>query len=119
MKLKSYIKIIVLFLTVSIVFLSSGCYNDNKEELYIKFSCDTGNVSYNNNIQKMFASRCVSCHNGSHATCNLNNYTNSHAYAIKPGTNLYTKVKNGDHNNQVLDDCEKSRLRIWISTGAN
>ena len=106
---------------ISIVLLSS-CYNDNEEDIYKYFtatSCDSANITYSKHIKTLFDSKCSSCHNGTDATCNLNNFANAHAYAIIPNTNLYTYVSDGTHKNQVLTDCEKKQLKLWIETGAN
>jgi len=111
-------RILLTTIIILTLFTHTSCYNDNEEDIYILFSCDTVNVSYTENLKSLFDSRCVSCHNGSHSTCNLNNFDNAHSYAIKPETNLYTIVEGGTHKNQVLTDCEKNQLRLWISTGA-
>jgi hypothetical protein len=112
--------ILITVIFINIIFCS--CYNDNKEDIYILFNsgtCDTNNVTYTKNIKHIFDIHCVNCHNGSSLVCNLNNFANSHSYAVIPNTVLYSKVKDGNHNYQVLTDCEKKQLRIWIATGAN
>ena len=106
---------------ISVVVLFSSCYNDNEEDIYQYFAettCDSVNITYSKHIKPLFDSRCKSCHNGADANCNLNNYENAHAYAIQPNTNLYSYVSDGSHKNQILSDCEKKQLKMWIDTGA-
>jgi len=110
-----------IFIMISSVMLSA-CYNDNEEDIYSKFnatlSCDTLNVDYEKNIKYILTSKCVSCHDGSHPTCNLNNFNNAHNYALLPNTNLYTYVEGNNHQNTELSDCELKQLKLWIENGA-
>lgn len=104
------------------MFTLYACYYDNEEDIYAKFNsklnCDTIDVSYTKNLRYFFDTNCASCHDGSHPTCNLNNYNNAHSYATQPNTNLYTVVVNNDHKNRVLTGCELKQLKLWIENGA-
>ena len=103
------------------IFILNGCYNDNEEDIYIKFNsstCDTTNVNYTENMKYFFDSKCASCHDGSHPTCNLNNFENSHQYAMLSNTNLYTYMSNNVHKNCILTECENKQLKLWIENGA-
>ncbi len=114
-------KYCIFFVFISFALLTS-CYNDNEEDIYSKFNaslnCDTIDVNYEENIKFILNANCASCHDGSHPSCNLNNYTNARNYALLPNSNLYTYVENNTHKDAVLSDCELKQLKLWIENGA-
>ena len=116
-------KILKLFILIGIMAFMSGCYYDNLEDLYPVTNninaCDTTNVTYTSTMKTFFDNKCAGCHNGSHASCNLNNYTNAQSYVVAHGMALYNKVTSTTpHNSITLTDCEKKQLRIWITNNA-
>lgn len=111
-----------IFVLMGFIISISSCYNDNEEDIYIKFnagvSCDTTNITYDKNMKTFFNAKCASCHDGSQSACNLNNYNNAHNYAIQANSNLYTTVAGNSHKNCVLTACEDLQLKLWIENGA-
>lgn len=111
----------ILFMVFVLVTLTS-CYNDNEEDIYINFdngiACDTVNVSYSEGISSLLNSRCVTCHDASHSSCVLDTYAAASLYALRPNSNLYTKVADNTHENIVLSPCDLKQLKIWIENGA-
>jgi len=114
-------KIKVLFFAFLLAIITSSCYNDNEEDVYALFGqvCDTINVNYEKNIKTFLNYKCVSCHDGSHPTCNLNNYIQASNYALLPASNLYSTVSNNNHKNCYLNECELKQLKLWIENGAH
>lgn len=111
-----------ILLTVLIAWVVTACYYDNEQDVYALFDdsvlCDTLQVTYDKHIKALFDAGCVSCHDGSHATCNLHTYEASQTYATQASSNLYTYVAENNHKNRVLTECEHQQLQIWIKNGA-
>lgn len=113
------IKSITLFFIISSLLYFSSCYYDNYEEIYPKDPntagvCDTSNVLYTSDIKPIFDLKCKSCHSSGNSTgCNLENYNVAKSYIIAKGFKLYDKVKNNNHQNITLSDCEKLKIHRW------
>lgn len=111
------------------VFSIQSCYYDNEEELYpeITNGCDTTDVTYSNNIQKIISSRCLGCHSDASyyeygGGVALEGYENVKVSADNGGL-LGTITHNPDYTAMPkgaskMDDCKIEQIKIWIEDGA-
>lgn len=116
-------KYIYPFLLASVVFAVSGCFYDNKEELFqLDDDCVTENLSYEFDIEPIISSRCYQCHDNS---------TGFGGYVIEGFTNLKPHVdivlNSIKHTNgaspmpkgePMIPDCEIQKIEAWINDGA-
>lgn len=120
--MKRIIKTGILLLALG--FLQS-CYWDNEEELYpMAQPCDTTNVTYSGSIAPLLDANCASCHNSSlpQGSVNLDNYGG--VKVVADNGRLWGAVNHSDgysampQNRPKLNDCNLSKIRIWINDGA-
>ena len=125
MKTRSLL-LFIASITLSLVI--SGCYYDNKEDLYLSYpgnsSCDTNNVTYSKTIDPIFASYCSSnsCHGGSNPQKGIS--TSNHSSV----TSNIDKIRAAINENigsstfmpkdgNKLSTCDLSKIDIWIRQG--
>jgi hypothetical protein len=111
--------IIIIVLGVSIL---SGCYYDNKEELYpntygTQITCDTSNLTYTNSIKTIIDANCASssCHGAGGTSPDLSSYINvtSNITRVKArAIDLKTMPASAP-----LSVCEINKLQAWINAG--
>ena len=110
-------------ISIALVSLMSGCYYDNKADLYpSNTTCDPGAVTYAGKVLSIIQSNCYSCHGSGSAqgNVNLDGYTNLKAYAdngklmgaIEHKTG-YSPMPQGGK----LSDCDIAVIQKWISEG--
>lgn len=120
--IKIMIRKFLLFVSVSLVFLMSGCYYDNEETLYPDaVMCDTTNVTFHANIEPIIQGNCAV------SGCHVAGGTGSGIFTTYAG--LKTKVNNGSLKRRVLErkdmppnsrlnGCQLSLIKIWLDAGA-
>lgn len=114
-------------LSCAIVLLGTGCYNDNREDLYPSIgSCDTITVSFSAFIAPLMNTTCATsaCHDAATASFALilDNYTDIRQIALNGkllgsvthASGFYPMPKNAAR----LDDCTIAKIRAWINAGA-
>jgi hypothetical protein len=122
--MKKYFPLIVI-VTIA---LMTGCYYDNKEELYpeLSFTCDTANVTYSIQVKNILNSYCIGCHGGSYMNdggkIRLDNYTDLKTI-VDNGKLLGALVhlpnyKPMPKNSPPLSDCRINQIKAWINKGA-
>ncbi len=121
-------KILILLLSL-FAFSIQSCYYDNEEELYpqITDGCDTTNVTYSNNVQKIISSRCLGCHSDASykdygGGVALEGYNNLKSSADNGGL-IGTITHNQDYSAMPkgankLDDCKIEQIKTWVAQGA-
>ncbi len=123
-----------ILLAFIILFIFTGCYKDNEQELYQFTSildttktsgCDTSNLTYAGKIEPIIQQNCIVCHGSSYQTMgggfNLQTVTaiaaiaknNNRLYnAVTSTTNLMPKGGN------KLSDCQILQIQTWVNKGA-
>src|SRR5690349_8128887 len=102
--------------------LLSGCYYDVESELYPKDpnqTCDTLNIGYQNRIEPIMKSNCVSCHSGSGASGNVSLDTYENVKQATISRNLYgavahTSSKPMPQGGNKFPDCDIKAIKKWM-----
>ena len=115
--MKTQIKNIIL--GVALITLS-GCYYDRVLPIEVE-----GEISYSQQVQTVFDSKCIGCHNGSQAPdlqsgLSYDNLMNGGYITVEaPASSLlYTKL-NGGSMDGFASSNDKSTILKWIEQGAN
>lgn len=109
-----------------LVVICSGCYNDNREELYPSTLCDTSNTTFAATIQPILQQNCA--------------LSNCHATGSALGVyvlDTYTGVAQATNNNRLLgaikhesgfasmpknmpklSSCDIMKIERWVNKGA-
>lgn len=117
-------RIIKFIIAVALSALFTGCYYDNKTELYPDLGCDTAVVSYAKFVKPIIDRDCKACHSGASpiGVVPLNDYTQISASA-KSGK-LYGSVswaagfKSMPQGGSKWNECDLIKLKSWINKGA-
>ena len=110
------------FIAFTTVFIS-GCYYDNKEDLYPKVVCNITSVTYSGNVEKIIRSNCYSCHSSAAqlANVNLEGYPNLKVYADNGKLAGVIQHQSGfaamPQGAAKLSDCDISVIKTWINNG--
>ena len=113
-----------LAILVSLTLLITGCYYDNKEDLYPSaVSCDTGSVTYSGKVLSIIQSNCYACHGSGNTlgNVNLDGYANLKLVAdngkligvIEHQAGFSPMPQGGTR----LSDCNIAVIKKWISDG--
>src|SRR6476620_10443424 len=104
--------------------LLSGCYYDNKEELYpIVQACDTIAVTYSGIVVSIVQRNCYSCHGSGNTlgNVNLDGYAKLKTYATNGKLAGVIEHLNGfspmPQGGNKLSDCDISIVNKWIGDG--
>jgi hypothetical protein len=115
-------KLNYLVVFAATVFLNS-CYYDIEEELYPNNFCDTTAVTFSGSVNGILQQNCISCHNGSTTSGNVN---------LEGFSNVNTYVQNGRLMGTIthsagfipmpqgagkLSDCDIATIQQWINNG--
>lgn len=114
-------------LGISIILLAflQSCYYDNVEDLYpTPLPCDTSIVTYSGSIAIIMQDNCNACHasgfpQGGVVTDNYNDLK-----TIADNGKLWGAVNHEEgyspmpKNKPKLNDCDLSKIKIWIDNGA-
>jgi len=104
----------------------SGCYNDNREDLYpVTGDCDTATVTYAATIQPIISSKCATsgCHAGAIPTgIDLSGHSGLQTVAMN-GKLLAAITHSGGASPMPkgmpkLDDCSIAKISKWVNSGA-
>ncbi|MCB0643522.1 MAG: hypothetical protein KDC44_17870 [Phaeodactylibacter sp.] len=116
----------LFFLTLSLAFLT-GCYYDNKEDLYQyiqQVDCTATAATFATDVDPILATYCQLCHSNSRqdGNVNLEGYQNVKPY-VENGK-LYGTM-NHDAGFLIMPTsgvkvsfCELEKVRLWIANGA-
>ncbi|SRR5690606_8200904 len=117
----------ITLLSCAVIFLSTGCYNDNREDLYPAIGdCDTATVSYSEFIAPLMNASCATsaCHDAATASFALilDNHADVQQIALNGkllgsvthASGFYPMPKNAAR----LDECTIAKIRAWVNAGA-
>ena len=112
-----------LIMFVGFTFAISGCYYDNKTEIYGNTVCDTANPTYTATIQPMINQNCIGCHGSSSPSggISLTSYDQVKVVATK-GSLEGTMNQSGSYAlmppGGKLTTCKLNQVAKWIRNGA-
>ena len=106
-------------------FSLSSCYNDNEEDLYLKYptssACDTTAVTYSTSVAPIFATYCNGCHGGGNPSVNIatDNYDAvvAHMDRIKGCVHHESGFSAMPKDSSPLSTCDLAKIDIWIRDG--
>ena len=108
----------------ALAFMQS-CYYDNEEELYPDTPvCDTLNVTYSGDVAIIMQDNCNACHGSSFPQSGIITDNYNDLKEIADNGKLWGAVnhENGyspmPQDRPKLNDCDLSKIRIWINNGA-
>ncbi len=114
-----------VFITGTLVFLISisGCYYDNKTEMYGTAECDTANPTYTSTIQPMINQNCIGCHGSSSPSGGVSLTTYAQVLVVATKGNLEgTMNQSGGYAlmppGGKLSACKLNQMAKWIRNGA-
>ena len=105
--------------------LLQSCYWDNAEDLYpMVQECDTSNVTYAATISIIMENNCNACHNSSFPQGGVivDNYTD--LKVVVDNGRFWGALNHEDgyspmpQNMPKLNECNLSKIRVWIDQGA-
>jgi hypothetical protein len=133
MKLQKILKIIALPLLLSLLFTTSNCTYKNAQEVYPidTIGCNTGNVSFANDIVPILVANCYSCHSNQNKFLGsgyvLEGYANDTLYVQNnpPNANMYNNVSDANVSDfyhmpkglPSISACEIIKIKAWIDQG--
>jgi hypothetical protein len=102
----------------------SGCYYDNKEDLYpAVIACDSSAVTYSGKVLSLVQEKCYTCHGNGNTlgNVNLDGYSNLKVYADNGKLVGAIEHQNGfspmPQGGGKLGDCDIAVIKRWISDG--
>lgn len=101
-------------LFVAFILAICSCKNESEDQL-TAVPCDSGTVTYSQQIKTLFDGKCISCHSGGASVCELDTYANAKQYVDQFGELLYNMVANNTHQGVNLTPCEKVQLQKWVA----
>ncbi len=111
----------VLFLAIFSVAITS-CYKDREELLYPKFDCSVKQSTYSGDIQSIFSSKCLTCHNSLGTAQSYPISTYSEIISIDTARIRADCFGGGNQmpkaGSPQLTEEEKSKLKCWLDNGA-
>lgn len=116
----NWMKKVIISSTLIVIASLSGCYYDNKQEMY--GSCDSSNVTFASTIEPIINANCVGCHGSSapSAGISLVGY-DLVAAAATSGKLAGTMNNTGGHilmpPGGKLDNCKLNQVNKWIRNG--
>lgn len=113
----------VKFVACLVLFIWSGCTQENEEDLFSGVICETDNVSYQANIVPIIQNNCLVCHSTAAGLGNirLQRYTDLVNYI--PGGLLMGSIRHDPgfkpmpQNGSRINDCDIDKLEAWIEAG--
>ena len=118
------IKITSVLLVLGIILLT-GCYYDNKEDLFlIDTDCPRENVTYSQTIEPILNNRCYTCHAAGIELGNINLEDFATLKFYVNNTKLIKSIKHESGASAMpqggakIPDCEIQKIEKWISDGA-
>jgi hypothetical protein len=124
--MKDLLRISPLTFLALIIFMLTGCFNDNEETLYGTETCKTTNISYAQDILPIMTAYCLTCHsaanaNGLGGNISLEGYAALKVYAdngkflssVQQDGNASSMPKGGSK----IPNCQISKIAAWIQEG--
>lgn len=119
-----YLSFFTAFVACAAIISATGCYNDNREELYPITSCDTANVTYAAVVKPIIDSKCAT--SGCHLGTAPSGYDLSSYAMVASVANNGKLVAAIEHTGPSpmpkglpkLDDCTIAKIKIWVNAGA-
>lgn len=103
----------------------TGCYYDNEEELYPQpIECDTSNITYSATIDPIMINSCNDCHGSSSPSGNVITDTYEGVKEIADDGRLWGTVNHEQGYSPMpkglpkLNDCDLTKISIWLNEGA-
>ncbi|MBK5286522.1 MAG: cytochrome c [Bacteroidia bacterium] len=118
-------KLNFIFVFASAVLLS-GCYYDIAEKLYPNngtANCDTASVNFSMSVNGILQQNCISCHNSSLTSGNVNLDGYAHVKTYADNGKLMAVITHAagfipmPQGGNKLSDCEINTIQKWISNG--
>jgi hypothetical protein len=112
-----------LAVTAFAVLLLSGCYYDNRQELYQYYDsqCNTTDVSYSLDIVPIMTANCVSCHQAPAPSGNVLLTTYEEVKISAENGSLYGSVTGIGYpimpQSGKMPDCNINKIDAWIQAG--
>lgn len=105
------------------VFMITGCYYDNYEDLYqyLPDDCDTASVSWSLDIKPWVDNTCIICHDGVFQAPDLRTYEAVKANAQTMLNRISLEEGNPSlmpQGGPKLDQCKIDKFDIWIQMGS-
>jgi len=99
---------------------STGCYYDNKEELYGTLAPDTSAVSFATDIQPMIQSNCATagCHAANGQSPALTNYAQIFAQKDRIKARAVDGTPSPMPSSGLMSVANRNKITAWINKGA-
>lgn len=111
-----------IFLIGTIVFLMTitGCYYDNKQDMY--GSCDSSNVTFAKTIEPIINANCVGCHGSSAPSAGISLVGYDQVALVANNGRLAGTMNNLSGYilmpaSGKLDNCKLNQVNKWIRNG--
>ena len=118
-------KIVNLGIVFLLLALLPSCYYDNVEDLYPDpLPCDTSDVSYSGTIAVIMQDNCNSCHGSGFPQGGVVTDNYEDLKVVAENGKLWGAVNREEgyspmpKNRPKLNDCDLTKIRIWIDNGA-
>lgn len=105
--------------------LMQSCYYDNEEDLYPDAPvCDTLDVRYSADVAIIMQNNCNACHGSGFPQAGIITDNYDDLKVIAENGKLWGAVNHEDgyspmpQDRPKLNDCDLSKIRIWINNGA-
>lgn len=113
-------KSILLIGTIVFLMAITGCYYDNKQEMY--GSCDSSNVTFSTVIEPIINANCVGCHGSSSPSAGISLVGYDQVVlAANNGGLVGTMNNSGGYMlmppSGKLDNCKLNQVNKWIRNG--
>ena len=121
---KNIIFLSVFVMILVLVFLPSGCENNNELDLYGETECDTINITWESAIADILNKYCVECHG---PVIHYNNVRHdsydSEMIVVNDGrlrgvVNHLPGYKKMPFERGKLPECDLKKINIWLDNGA-
>ena len=116
--------VMIVFVLISV--LHTGCFYDNKTDLYpfAEGPCDSVAMSYQQHILPILQAHCISCHHAGDAQGNVDLDTHAKVISYVNDGSLYGSTAHLSGYSpmptagQKIPGCNILQLKAWIDTGA-
>jgi len=112
-------------ISITLLIVFQSCYYDIEEELYpAGTACDTVNVTYSGSVALILDQKCNSCHSGAFPEAGLKTDNYNDLKILVDNGSLWGTVNHISgydpmpKNKPKMNDCDLSKIRIWIDKGA-
>lgn len=109
--------------SLALLFLFTGCYNDNEYDLYPYVSCDTTNITYAQTIVPIMTANCNVCHSSTLASGGIVTDNYNDLSVIAKSGHLWGVVSHASgflpmpQNASQLSSCDLQKIHSWVNAG--